>query len=117
MSWQRTLAATAHITMHPAQLVGKQRPMTDYRNHRTYTPTKTLKAEKAIKDAFRAAYGETFADHDGPVVMRISTSPTGTTSASSPATRSTGSPSRTIRRSTWEPSPNARGRHTAPNHA
>lgn len=73
MSWQRTLAATAHITMHPAQLVGKQRPMTDYRNHRTYTPTKTLKAEKAIKDAFRAAYGETFADHDGPVVMRIST--------------------------------------------
>mgnify|MGYP002550174241 CR=1 FL=1 len=30
-------------------------------------------AEKAIKDAFRAAYGETFADHDGPVVMRIST--------------------------------------------
>lgn len=73
MSWKRTLAATAHITMHPAQLVGKQRPMTDYRNHRTYTPTKTLKAEKAIKDAFRAAYGETFADHDGPVVMRIST--------------------------------------------
>lgn len=73
MSWQRTLAATAHITMHPAELVGKQRPMTDYRNHRTYTPTKTLKAEKAIKDAFRAAYGETFADHDGPVVMRIST--------------------------------------------
>lgn len=73
MSWQRTLAATAHITMHPEQLVGKQRPMTDYRNHRTYTPTKTLKAEKAIKDAFRAAYGETFADHDGPVVMRIST--------------------------------------------
>ena len=58
MSWQRTLAATAHITMHPAELVGKQRPMTDYRNHRTYTPTKTLKAEKAIKDAFRAAYGE-----------------------------------------------------------
>lgn len=45
MSWQRTLAATAHITMHPAQLVGKQRPMTDYRNHRTYTPTKTLKAQ------------------------------------------------------------------------
>ena len=133
MSWQRTLAATAHITMHPAQLVGKQRPMTDYRNHRTYTPTKTLKAEKAIKDAFRAAYGETFANHDGPVVMRISTtrplakstgraaptsaSPTGTTSASSPATRSTGSPSRTTRRSTWEPSPSARGRHTAPNHA
>lgn len=73
MSWQRTLAATAHITMHPAELVGKQRPMTDYRNHRTYTPTKTLKAEKAIKDAFRAAYGETFANHDGPVVMRIST--------------------------------------------
>ena len=73
MSWRRTLAATAHITMHPAQLVGKQRPMTDYRNHRTYTPTKTLKAEKAIKDAFRAAYGETFAGHDGPVVMRIST--------------------------------------------
>lgn len=51
MSWRRTLAATAHITMHPAELVGKQRPMTDYRNHRTYTPTKTLKAEKAIKDA------------------------------------------------------------------
>ena len=73
MSWRRTLAATAHITMHPSQLVGKQRPMTDYRNHRTYTPTKTLKAEKAIKDAFRAAYGETFAGHDGPVVMRIST--------------------------------------------
>ena len=73
MSWRRTIAATAHITMRPAELVGKQRPMTDYRNHRTYTPTKTLKAEKAIKDAFRAAYGETFADHDGPVVMRIST--------------------------------------------
>lgn len=46
MSWRRTLAATAHITMHPAQLVGKQRPMTDYRNHRTYTPTKTLKPRR-----------------------------------------------------------------------
>ena len=98
MSWQRTLAATAHITMHPAQLVGKQRPMTDYRNHRTYTPTKTLKAEKAIKDAFRAAYGETFADHDGPVVMRIST---------------TRPPSRTIRRSIREPSPSGQEAHTA----
>ena len=45
MSWRRTLAATAHITMHPAQLVGKQRPMTDNRNPRTYPPTRTLKPE------------------------------------------------------------------------
>ena len=73
MSWRRTIAATAHITMRPAELVGKQRPMTDYRNHRTYTPTKTIKAERAIRDAFRAAYGDTFAGHDGPVAMRVST--------------------------------------------
>lgn len=73
MSWERTPLTTAHITMHPVELVGKQRPMTDYRNHRTYTPQKTLKAERAIRAAFREAYGEAFAYFDGPVEMRIAT--------------------------------------------
>ena len=73
MSWRQTLAGTAHITLRPDELVGKQRPRTDYRHHRTYTPDKTLKAEAAIRDAFRAEYGEAFAAHDGPVALRVST--------------------------------------------
>lgn len=73
MSWVQTLAATARVVVPVREVVGKQRPRTDYRNHRTYTPTKTLKAEKEVRDAWRAEYGETFAGHDGPVRMRIST--------------------------------------------
>lgn len=73
MSWVQTLAATARVVVPVREVVGKQRPRADYRNHRTYTPTKTLKAEKEVRDAWRAEYGETFAGHDGPVRMRIST--------------------------------------------
>ena len=73
MSWVQTLAATARVVVPVREVVGKQRPRTDYRNRRTYTPTKTLKAEKEVRDAWRAEYGETFARHDGPVRMRIST--------------------------------------------
>lgn len=73
MSWVQTLAATARVVVPVREVVGKQRPRTDYRNRRTYTPTKTLKAEKEVRDAWRAEYGETFAGHDGPVRMRIST--------------------------------------------
>lgn len=65
MSWVQTLAATARVVVPVREVVGKQRPRTDYRNHRTYTPTKTLKAEKEVRDAWRAEYGETFAGHDG----------------------------------------------------
>ena len=73
MSWVRTLVDMARVNVCVREVTGKQRPRTDYRNHRTYTPTKTLKAEKEIRDAWLAEYGETFAKHDGPVRMRIST--------------------------------------------
>lgn len=51
MSWVQTLAATARVVVPVREVVGKQRPRTDYRNYRTYTPTKTLKAEKEVRDA------------------------------------------------------------------
>lgn len=73
MSWHRELVATARVTMRPAELVGKQRPRTDYRNHRTYTPAKTAKAEKEVREAFLAAYGTSFAEYAGPVAILVST--------------------------------------------
>lgn len=73
MSWKQILVAIAHVTVPVREVTGKQRPRTDYRNHRTYTPTKTLKAEKEVRDAWLAQYGRTFAKHDGPVTVRIST--------------------------------------------
>ena len=48
MSWVQTLAATARVVVPVREVVGKQRPRTDYRNRRTYTPTKTLKAENSL---------------------------------------------------------------------
>lgn len=73
MSWKTKRVGVAECVMCFPEVPTKQRPKFDTKRFRTYTPDKTLKAEKAIKDAFRAAYGETFAGHDGPVVMRIST--------------------------------------------
>lgn len=73
MSWREYLAGSAQVTVPTREIVGKQRPRMNCRNCRTYTPTKTLRAEQEVRDAWRAAYGDTFARHDGPVRVRIST--------------------------------------------
>lgn len=73
MSWKQVLVASAHVTVPVREITGKQRPRTDYRNHRTYTPAKTKKAEQEVRGTWLAQYGRTFAKHDGPVTVRIST--------------------------------------------
>ncbi len=72
MSWGRTLAGSASVSVPVREIVGKQRPRMDCRNRRTYTPAKTQRAERELRDAWRARYGDAFAGHDGPVSVRIS---------------------------------------------
>ena len=49
----------------------KQRPRFDTRSGRTYTPTKTEKAEKAIKSAWRKQVGHRWMNHSGEVRVMI----------------------------------------------
>lgn len=61
MSWQVKRIGVAECLMAFPELPTKQRPRYDRRNSRTYTPTKTLKAEKSIRDQWLAAVGTRWA--------------------------------------------------------
>lgn len=71
MSWRWIHTGTADVTVPMPEIVGKQRPRTDYRHRRTYTPAKTARAEALIRDAFAAECGTAFADFEGVVRMHV----------------------------------------------
>lgn len=73
MSWRRELVATASAEVPVHRVMGKQRPRTDYRTRRTYTPTETVRAEAEIRAAWLAENGDGYRRHVGPVRMRITT--------------------------------------------
>ncbi len=59
--------ATTELTVPMEEIIGKQRPRFDPRSKRTYTPKKTVGAERAIKEAWRRRYGSRFSRFDGVV--------------------------------------------------
>ncbi len=69
--WERRRVGSADVTVPMERIVGKQRPRTDYRNHRTYTPKRTRDAEEAVRQAFRETCGERFAAFDGIVRLHV----------------------------------------------
>jgi Holliday junction resolvase RusA-like endonuclease len=76
MSWDRSLRAKASAEFEVEEIVGKQRPRTVRRGGmvRTYTPRKTLDAERRIADEWAAQVGDGFSGYQGLAEVRIETS-------------------------------------------
>ncbi len=73
MSWLRRLVGSETLEVFVDEVVGKQRPRSTHANgiFRTYTPKKTLEAERAIRTAWVAKVGYKWACFDGPLTVRI----------------------------------------------
>ena len=67
------LRASCQVWVPVDEIPFKQRPKFT-RAGRAYTPKKTLRFEKQIRDAWRERYGDSFAGFEGPVSVQIETS-------------------------------------------
>lgn len=72
MSWETTRVRRVGFRIELEKIVGKERPRTDFKHRRTYTPQQTKRAEAEIRKAYREACEE-YGDFDGIVAMRMTT--------------------------------------------
>lgn len=71
MSWKTKRVGIAECVMCFPEVPTKQRPRYDTRSHRTYTPTKTQRAEKAIRRQWLASVGDRWTGFEGEVRVFI----------------------------------------------
>lgn len=71
MSWQTKRVGIAECVMSFPQVPTKARPMYDRRHQRTYTPQRTLKAERSIRKQWEQAVGDRWKAHETEVRVFI----------------------------------------------
>ncbi len=70
MSWECRRVGSVSISMDVPEIVGKGRPRFT-RGGKPYTPRKTVKAERAIREKFREVAGARWSKFGGPVSIQI----------------------------------------------
>lgn len=71
MYWLRQRVGHAMARIPVEKVMGKERPRFDHRSGRTYTPSKTARAEREIRRAWAEQVGEAWAGFDGIVTLEV----------------------------------------------